>query len=189
MTETESDTNARGGGEGGRRRGRRGSGPPADGRAGPRAARHQARILALQALYEVDVTAHPLPEVLARAFEVQDVPPPLQARVTRLVEGVVAHRDEIDPYIAEAAPAFPVAQLPVVDRNVLRLALYELLYEPDVPTKAAINEAVELAKRFGGMNSGRFVNGVLGTIVERLAGQRTADGHGDGDAAVESGGG
>ena len=67
-----------------------------------------------------------------------------------------------------AAPAFPVAQLPAIDRNVLRLAIYELLRETDVPPKAAINEAVELAKRFGGDNSGRFVNGVLGTIAARI---------------------
>jgi N utilization substance protein B len=67
-----------------------------------------------------------------------------------------------------AAPAFPIAQLPAVDRTVLRLAIYELLEERDVPPKAAINEAVELAKRFGGDNSGRFVNGVLGTVVDRI---------------------
>jgi N utilization substance protein B len=81
---------------------------------------------------------------------------------------VLTRREEIDPYIAAAAPAFPLAQMAAVDRNVLRLAVYELLHEPAVPPKAAINEAVELAKRFGGDSSGRFVNGVLGTIVEQL---------------------
>jgi len=67
--------------------------------------------------------------------------------------------------IAKTAPTWPVPQLPAIDRTVLRMALWELLVERDVPVKAAINEAVELAKRFGGDNSGRFVNGVLGTVV------------------------
>ena len=130
--------------------------------------RHQARILALQLLYELDIAAHGVDEVLARTFADQATPPDVHAHVERLVRGVLAGREEIDPYIASAATAFPVPQLPAIDRNVLRLAVYELLREPDVPPKAAINEAVELAKRFGGDNSGRFVNGVLGTLVERI---------------------
>jgi N utilization substance protein B len=132
--------------------------------------RHQARILALQALYEVDVTDHPLDDVLARTTEETDevVTEEVRAHVDRLVRGATKHQDRIDQFIAEAAPAFPVNQLPAVDRNVLRLAIYEMLSEPDVPVKAVINEAVELAKRFGGINSSRFVNGVLGTINDRL---------------------
>ncbi len=92
----------------------------------------------------------------------------IDERVRHLVAGVHGAQPEIDPIIAEAAPAFPVAQLPGVDRNVLRLAIYELLHEPEVPVRAAINEAVELAKRFGGDSSGRFVNGVLRTVSERV---------------------
>jgi N utilization substance protein B len=132
--------------------------------------RHQARILALQVLYEVDVTDHELADVLARSTENPDeaVTPAVRAHVDRLVRGSLEQRADIDIYIADAAPAFPVSQLPAVDRNVLRLAIYELLSEPEVPPKAAINEAVELAKRFGGMNSSRFVNGVLGTVTVRL---------------------
>ena len=130
--------------------------------------RHQGRILALQLLYELDIAAHGVDEVLARTFADQATPPDVRAHVERLVRGVLAGREEIDPYIAGAATAFPVPQLPAIDRNVLRLAVYELLREPDVPPKAAINEAVELAKRFGGDNSARFVNGVLGTLVERI---------------------
>lgn len=147
-------------------RGDRRGGTAAEGRAGLAARRHQARILALQILYEIDVTDHPLDAVMAHTFAAQDVPPPLREHVERLVRGALAHRDVIDPIIAAAAPAFPVEQLPAVDRNVLRLAIYELRFEPDVPPKAAINEAVELAKRFGGVNSGRFVNGVLGTVAK-----------------------
>ena len=149
---------------------------------GPRPAgvdlRHQARILALQSLYELDVTDHPLDEVLARAaddplIEETDTLPSLDraalaAHIERLVRGALADQTRIDAAIAEAAPAFPVPQLPSVDRNVLRLAMYELLHEPQVPVKAAINEAVELAKRFGGDSSSRFVNGVLGTIAQTL---------------------
>jgi transcription antitermination factor NusB len=98
----------------------------------------------------------------------------VRERVERLVRGVMENFREIDPYIAEAAPAFPIAQLPAVDRNVLRLAVYELLHEAEVPPKAAINEAVELAKRFGGENSSRFVNGVLGTFASRIETNRQA---------------
>lgn len=130
--------------------------------------RHQSRMLSLQILYEVDVTDHPVEEVVARTTAEQELPDPVSKHVGRLVRGVLAHRDSIDPYIAAAAPAFPVHQLASVDRNVLRQAIFELLHEPDVPVKAAINEAVELAKHFGGDSSGRFVNGVLGTVSDRI---------------------
>ena len=130
----------------------------------------------MQVLYEIDVADHSATEVLERTFDDPDLSAEeegsepagealaeIRERVERLVRGVMGHFREIDPFIAEAAPAFPIAQLPAVDRNVLRLAIYELLHEAEVPPKAAINEAVELAKRFGGENSSRFVNGVLGT--------------------------
>ena len=141
--------------------------------------RHLGRIIALQVLFETDLTDHAVREVLDRTFEDQELvgedelpaageAEKVREHVERLVGGVLGLRDVIDPHIAAAAPAFPVTQLPAIDRNVLRLAIFELLHEPEVPPKAAINEAVELAKRFGGPNSGRFVNGVLGTIVERV---------------------
>jgi N utilization substance protein B len=141
--------------------------------------RHLGRIVALQVLYEIDVTDHPPRDVLERSFEDQELlaeeglpateeSAAVREHVERLVGGVLGLQEVIDPHIAAAAPAFPVAQLPAVDRNVLRLAIFELLRETDVPVKAAINEAVELAKRFGGENSGRFVNGVLGTVAERI---------------------
>jgi len=133
--------------------------------------RHQGRILALQVLYEVDVSGHSLDEVLHHTFTDQAVPPAIRTHVERLTAGVTADQSSIDPWIADAAPAFPVAQLAAVDRNVLRLAIYELTKEPAVPPKAAINEAVELAKRFGGEHSGRFINGVLGTVIARLDAQ------------------
>jgi len=126
-------------------------------------------MVALQVLYEVDITDHPVEEVLSRAAIEQDLPEPIAKHVDRLVHGVLAHRATIDPYIAAAAPAFPLQQLAAVDRNVLRQAIFELLNEPGVPVKAAINEAVELAKHFGGDSSGRFVNGVLGTVSQRIS--------------------
>ncbi len=101
----------------------------------------------------------------------------------RLSRGVVDNLETIDPYIAEAAPAFPIDQLASIDRAVLRIALYELLFEPEVPYKAAINEAVDIAKHYGGPNSGRFVNGVLRTISERLTAQRAATSSPANDAA------
>jgi transcription antitermination protein NusB len=137
-------------------------------------ARHQARILALQLLYEIDLTGHDREEATDHLFEEDAVPTGIRTRVRRLVSGVETHRAEIDPLIEAAAPAYPLAQVPAVDRNVLRLAIYELRHEPDVPPRAAINEAVELAKRFGGDHSARFVNGVLGTILDQMPERRDA---------------
>ncbi|HWV24630.1 MAG TPA: transcription antitermination factor NusB [Thermomicrobiales bacterium] len=152
------------------------------------ASRHQSRIIAMQALYERDLTAHDLEDILAplrgeeqpvlpeSALETADedetglgdVPRPVADRAITLVNGVIANQDEIDPIIEKAAPQFPIPQIAAIDRNVLRLAVFELLKAPDVPYKVVINEAVEIAKRFGGPNSGRFVNGVLGTISRDL---------------------
>jgi N utilization substance protein B len=143
-------------------------------------------MLALMALYEIDITGHDPEEVISRTLEEPEehgeeeegslpTPDPLlrqsdevRSRVERLIHGVLAEQAKIDLLITSAAPAFPLRQFSGVDRNVLRLATYELLEENDVPVSVAINEAVELAKRFGGENSGRFVNGTLGTISERL---------------------
>ncbi len=127
--------------------------------------RHEARITVLQALYEIDAAEHGADEVLERYLGNAQMPPGTRRFIERLVRGVLAERERLDAIIAKNAPAWPVAQLPAIDRTILRMALWELLIERDVPVKAVINEAVELAKRFGGDNSGRFVNGVLGTVV------------------------
>ena len=137
--------------------------------------RHQARVIALQVLFEVDMTDHPLDDVLERAFEDQHATEAITAHVQKLVNGVLAHQEAIDGHIGEAAPAFPVDQLPLVDRNVLRVATYELMWETAVPPKAAINEAVESAKRFGGPNSSKFVNGALRTILQGIEADRAGD--------------
>lgn len=131
--------------------------------------RHQARTLALQVLYESDVAEHEVDDVLKRYLEDHSEPQRVRRYVERLITGIRSNQDDIDQRIAAAAPAFPVEQMPAVDRNILRIAIYELTNESDVPIKAAINEAVEIAKQFGGENSGKFVNGVLGTIANGLA--------------------
>jgi transcription antitermination protein NusB len=131
--------------------------------------RHQARILALQALYEYDLTGHDRDEVAARLREDEDVPPSVRDYASTLFDGVLGDVDAIDPVIAEAAPAFPVPQLAAIDRNVLRIAVYELKHQrKTVPVRVAINEAIEIAKNFGAENSGRFVHGVLGTISRQF---------------------
>jgi N utilization substance protein B len=130
--------------------------------------RRQARTLALQVLYETDQTDHDMHEVLDRSIEDEGLSDITSVYLRQLVDGIVQHQKAIDREIELAAPAFPIGQLSPVDRNALRIAIYELRYSSDVPIKVAINEAVELAKRFGGDSSGRFVNGVLGTVVDRL---------------------
>ena len=86
---------------------------------------------------------------------------------TELARGALAHLDEIDAAIQSAAPEWPITQMARIDKSILRLAIYEILYNNAVPAKAAINEAVELAKSYGSDTSSRFVNGVLGTIYSR----------------------
>ena len=133
----------------------------------PADARRQARILAMQALYETDLARHAPTAVLDRLLDDEAYSAGTSAFAEQLVAGVVAHLDAIDPLIAEAAPTWPLAQMAKIDKSILRLAVYEVLFEPDVPFKAAINEAVEIAKLFGSDSSSRFVNGVLGTIAAR----------------------
>ena len=127
--------------------------------------RHRARIAALQALFEIDCTAHQPLVVVERRLDEADLPEPGVEFVRELVKGVEANREELDRLIARYAPEWPVDQIAIVDRNILRMAIYEILYRGDTPTKVAINEAVELAKEFGSDSSGRFVNGVLGSLV------------------------
>ncbi|MBI4233373.1 MAG: transcription antitermination factor NusB [Chloroflexi bacterium] len=130
--------------------------------------RRRARAVALQVLYEVDATGHDAEASIARAQEETPLAPETLRFVQELVAGVLQHRDWIDEQIHTYAPAWPVVQLPAVDRNLLRLAIYEVLIAGKTPPKAAINEAVELAKMFGSDSSPRFVNGVLGSIMETV---------------------
>jgi transcription antitermination protein NusB len=132
--------------------------------------RRQARMIALQTLYEYDTAHHDVAEILQRRIEDQKLSPRVVTYADELVRGVLAHLDQIDEAIQGAAREWPLAQMARIDKNVLRLAIYEILYNNAVPAKAAINEAVEIAKRFGSETSSRFVNGVLGTIFLRTQG-------------------
>jgi len=126
--------------------------------------RRKARIIALKALYEMDTVAHQPQDILARLLEEAVAPPDVEAFARELVTGVLEHQGEIDEVIRQKAPAWPLEQVAVVDRNILRLAIFEILLDNRVPVRAAINEAVELAKAFGGESSPKFVNGVLGAV-------------------------
>lgn len=94
-----------------------------------------------------------------------------------LVDGVISHIKEIDKIIEKAAPEWPIDQITIVDRNILRIGLYELLFgnKEEVPPKVAINESIELAKTFGGENSGKFINGVLGTIFKQIENEQKTE--------------
>lgn len=131
--------------------------------------RRRARIAALQALYERDTSHHEVQATLTRIAAAERLPADSVAFARALIEGVLAQQDEIDSVIAKAAPAWPVDQLAPIDRNVLRLAIREMLGDNGAPVRAVINEAVELAKSFGSDNSAKFINGVLGSIERQRA--------------------
>ncbi len=129
--------------------------------------RHRARIAAMQVLFELDITDHPLEPTLQRRLEDEGLPTDASEFVQRIVRGAWERRTFLDNVIEQAAPNWPLYQMPAIEKAILRLSIWELLlneHDP-APAKAVINEAVELAKHFGGDNSGRFVNGVLGTVV------------------------
>lgn len=127
--------------------------------------RRRARITAFKALYEADTAGHPTEQVIARLLEEYSLPPEAEEFARELVTGVERNREQIDEIIQRYAPAFPISQLSPVDRNILRLAIFEILFDNKVPVAAAINEAVELAKKFGSDSTRRFVNGVLGSVA------------------------
>lgn len=127
--------------------------------------RRKTRALALQALYEIDSVGHPAEEVLLRYQD--DLSPPAIEFLRQMVLGTLEASEQIDQLVAESAPEWPVGELAVIDRNILRLALWEFLVWGETPIKVAINEAVELAKRYGSDSAPRFVNGVLGSLANR----------------------
>ena len=130
--------------------------------------RRRARETAFKALYEVDVARHDPLQVLERLAEEEALLPEIAGYSRELVEGVLKKQRQLDALLKRLAPAFPVEQLSPVDRNILRIALWEVLHHGNVPLKVAINEAVELAKTFGSDTSPRFVNGVLGSVADEV---------------------
>lgn len=136
------------------------------------ATRHLARSVVLQSLYEWDFYSQgkdlaPIVERNMHEFAPGIDEPEF---IWKTIKGVIEHREEVDKIIETAAPEWPLAQISPIDRNVLRIGIYELLYadKKEVPPKVAINEAIELAKNFGGPNSGKFINGVLGAIFREM---------------------
>ena len=127
-------------------------------------ARRRARILAFQALYEIDTVGHKAEGVVTRLLAEARLSEENAAFTRELVSGVVQNKEKIDRNIRSFAPAWPIEQIPAVDKNILRLAIFEILLDNKVPVKVAINEAVELAKTFGSESSPKFVNGVLGSV-------------------------
>lgn len=139
--------------------------------------RRQSRIVAFQTLFEVESAHRDVAQTLERQLSEARLTEDAAAFARELVDGVQQYREQIDAVISERAPAFPLEEMAAVDRNVLRLAIYEVLFNHQpAPLRTAINEAVDLAKGYGSESSGRFVNGVLGAVALAAA---------SGDAGLE----
>jgi len=140
------------------------------------ATRHLARSIVLQSLYEWDFYNRGRDLISVVERNMKEYAPGIDEPefIWKTVKGVIEHQAEIDKIIETAAPEWPLAQISTIDRNVLRIGIYELLYaDPnEVPPKVAINESIELAKNFGGPNSGKFINGVLGAIFREMEGSK-----------------
>ncbi len=127
--------------------------------------RTRARSLALQALYEIDMTGHAPGEVIEARFTESPMEEVLCEFARQIVVGVLPIMPELDKLIAQHAPEWPLDQVAIIDRNILRIALWEIAVSQETPLKVAINEAVELAKVYGSDSTPRFVNGVLGSLA------------------------
>ncbi|MEE9187911.1 MAG: transcription antitermination factor NusB, partial [Anaerolineales bacterium] len=130
-------------------------------------ARTRARAVALQALYEIDMAGHPPLLVINYRLSDNDLNENMAEFVSQITMGVWPIVKQLDQFIAEHAPEWPLDQVATVDRNILRIALWEFAVSENIPIKVAINEAVELAKVFGSDSSPRFINGVLGSLAAR----------------------
>ena len=130
-------------------------------------ARTRARAVALQALYEIDMVDHPPLLVISERFLDNELDPKMEEFVSQITLGVWPIVEELDTFIAEHAQEWPLEQVATVDRNILRIALWEFAVSENTPIKVAINEAVELAKVFGSDSTPRFINGVLGSLASR----------------------
>lgn len=131
-------------------------------------ARTRARGIALQVLYEFDLVEHSAVQVLQERLDADPMTEELAEFARQIVIGVLPIREQLDHVLARYAPEWPLDQIAPIDRNILRMAVWEFAIQKDTPVKVAINEAVELAKLFGSDSAPRFVNGVLGSLVEHL---------------------
>jgi len=134
--------------------------------------RRRARGAAFVVLFQVDVGRAEAAEALAYTVDSWKVSGPDREFVQDVVSGVLQQQEWIDGIITELSRDWRLERMNSADRNIMRVALYELLYRDDIPPNVAVNEAVELAKRYGGEESPRFVNGILGKVVEKLAGYK-----------------
>ena len=131
--------------------------------------RRLAREWALRTLYQIEVGQREAQQVIEEALEFAQLEPGIALYMRELVNGVLSHHTtELDPLIEQFAHGWTLDRMPVIDRNILRIALYELRYQPQIPTSVIVNEAVELAKRYSTAQSGRFVNGVLRTAARAI---------------------
>ncbi len=134
--------------------------------------RRRARRVTLESLYEYDIANHPPDEIIERRVEEYPMESSGTQFASQLVHGVIEHQDEMDKLISRYAPEWPLDQMAVIDRNILRIAIFEFLIEGSTPVKVAINEAVELAKTYGSDSAPRFINGVLGTLADQMVALR-----------------
>lgn len=130
--------------------------------------RRRARRVTLETLYEYDIANHAPDEVLEQRVEANPMERAGVEFAEKLVHGVIGYQAQMDRLIERFAPEWPLDQMAVIDRNVLRIAMYEFLVTDETPVKVAINEAVELAKVYGSDSAPRFINGVLGTLADHL---------------------
>ena len=130
--------------------------------------RRKARTAALEILYETDCSRHDPDGVLNYRLDDSPLQPHVEEHARKLVQKVLVNKCGLDEIISAHAPSWPVDQIAVIDRNLLRVAIYEMLMDDDVPTKVAINEAVDLAKFFGSEGSPGFINGVLGSLIDSI---------------------
>ncbi len=148
--------------------------------------RRRSREIALQILYEMEVTKAPPDEAIKQYYELYtdeesededlkfDIPMSVRPFAEQLVYGVELHHAEIDKLIGSASQHWRIERMSIVDRNILRIALYEMLHCPDIPPKVSINEAVDLGKTFGSGDSGGFINGILDHLLADLQSQDLA---------------
>lgn len=137
--------------------------------------RRKARNIALQVLYEIDASGHDPKKAFDKMIDQIHLHRAVMEFASTLTYGVIENRKKIDKIIQSYAYAWPISQIAYVDRNILRIAIFELLYHEETPSKVVVNEAVEISKVFGSDNSSKFVNGVLGSVLQLLSARKNMD--------------
>jgi N utilization substance protein B len=130
--------------------------------------RHKAREFALQMLYQAEASGTPIGDVAAAFWEERDTPPDVRSFADRLARGTASSQPAIDAILAESLENWRLERLAIVDRNILRMAVYEFLHETETPPIVIIDEAIEVARRFGGEESWQFANGILDAVRKKL---------------------